>query len=225
MNRSFWNGRRVLLTGHTGFKGAWAAVLLADMGAEVTAFSLPPETDPSLWHQIEGSLPVKSQVVDLRDSAAVAAICETTRPQLVLHMAAQAQVREGYRNPAQTFFTNIMGTVNLLEALRAMSGIEAILVVTSDKVYANDESGANFSEDDALGGADPYSASKGGGGDRRKELLGKLLCAPGHPARWEAATFRVIGWCRIFTARLSLRNLSNCGTRPRRDPGSTFSIA
>jgi CDP-glucose 4,6-dehydratase len=161
MTPSFWRGRRVLLTGHTGFKGAWASLMLADLGAKVTAFSLAPQTDPNLWQLIEGRIPIASEIADLRDAASVAAICHSVQPELVLHMAAQAQVRDGYRDPVGTFGSNVMGSVNLLETLRSIPGLKAILVVTSDKVYANSEDGSALSEASPLGGADPYSASKG----------------------------------------------------------------
>lgn len=161
MTPSFWHGRRVLLTGNTGFKGAWASLMLADLGAKVTAFSLPPESNPNVWQMIKGQLPVAGEIIDLRDEAAVTTVCRSAQPEIVLHMAAQAQVREGYRNPIATFASNVMGSANLLEALRSVPGIRAILVVTSDKVYANSEEGAPFTEESSLGGSDPYSASKG----------------------------------------------------------------
>jgi CDP-glucose 4,6-dehydratase len=161
MTPNFWRGRRVLLTGHTGFKGAWASAMLSSLGAEVTAFSLTPQTDPNLWQMIEGRIAIVGKVADLRDPSAVAAICGSVEPEIVLHMAAQAQVRESYRDPVGTFSSNILGTVSLLEALRSTTKLRAILVVTSDKVYANMETGSAFTEAAALGGADPYSASKG----------------------------------------------------------------
>jgi CDP-glucose 4,6-dehydratase len=161
MTLDFWRGRRVLLTGHTGFKGAWACAMLSGLGAEVTAFSLIPQTHPSLWEMIEGRVAIVSKIADLRDPSSVTAICRSAEPEIVLHMAAQAQVRESYRDPVETFSSNIMGTVNLLEALRGNDNLRAILAVTSDKVYANLETGSAFSENAPLGGADPYSASKG----------------------------------------------------------------
>jgi CDP-glucose 4,6-dehydratase len=160
MTPSFWRGRRVLLTGHTGFKGAWASLLLADLGAEVTAFSLPPATEPNLWQSIEGRIPVVGRIADLHDASAVAEICRWVRPEIVIHMAAQSQVRDGYRDPVGTFATNVIGSMNLLQALRSIAGLKAILVVTSDKVYANLEDGKILGETSPLGGADPYSASK-----------------------------------------------------------------
>jgi CDP-glucose 4,6-dehydratase len=161
MTPTFWRGRRVLLTGHTGFKGAWASLLLADLGAEVSAFSLAPHTDPNLWRSIAGRIPIASEIADLRDASAVAWICRSVQPEIVLHMAAQAQVRDGYCDPVGTFSSNVMGSVNLLEALRSATGLKAIVVVTSDKVYANSEDGSAFREASPLGGSDPYSASKG----------------------------------------------------------------
>ncbi len=161
MNPDFWRGRRVLLTGQTGFKGAWASVMLAGFGAEVTSFALAPETDPNLWQIVGKGVDANSRYADLRDSATVEEICKTARPEIVLHMAAQAQVRESYRDPVATFTSNIVGTVNLLQALRTSPGLKAALVVTSDKVYANSEAGTAFAEAAPLGGSDPYSASKG----------------------------------------------------------------
>lgn len=161
MNPDFWRGRRVLLTGQTGFKGAWASVMLAAFGAKVTSFALAPATDPNLWQIVAKSVAIKSSHADLRDSAAVEDICKAAQPEIVLHMAAQAQVRESYRDPVATFSSNILGSVNLLQALRSCSNLHAVLVVTSDKVYANSETGAAFAEAAPLGGSDPYSASKG----------------------------------------------------------------
>jgi CDP-glucose 4,6-dehydratase len=161
MNPDFWRGRRVLLTGQTGFKGAWASVMLADFGAEVTSFALAPATDPNLWQIVGKDVAIKSVHADLRDSAALENICKAAQPEIVLHMAAQAQVRESYRDPVATFTSNVLGTVNLLQALRTGSNLRATLVVTSDKVYANSEAGTAFAEAAPLGGSDPYSASKG----------------------------------------------------------------
>ena len=156
---SFWRGRRVLVTGHTGFKGGWAALWLRELGAEVTGFALPPETEPSLFAML-GAAAGASILGDLRDPAAVAEAVARARPEIVLHMAAQPLVRQSYAAPAETFAVNVMGTVHLLDALRRAEGLAAVLVVTSDKVYENDESGRAFAEGDGLGGHDPYAASK-----------------------------------------------------------------
>lgn len=154
----FWRGKRVLLTGHTGFKGAWAALWLTAMGAEVYGFARPPDTDPALFDLIETR--TVSITGDLRDADAVTNAVRRAEPQIVLHLAAQALVRRGYRDPVETYATNTMGTVHLLDALRRIGSASVILVVTTDKVYANDESGRAFREDDRLGGHDPYAASK-----------------------------------------------------------------
>ena len=159
---AFWAGKRVLLTGHTGFKGSWAAVWLTQMGAQVTGLSLAPDQTPALFDQARVASLVDSHVVDLRDQAAVEALVSACRFDLVLHMAAQPIVRTSIEDPVGTFASNIMGTAHLLQALRAQPALAAVLVVTSDKVYANNEQGRAFQETDALGGKDPYSASKAG---------------------------------------------------------------
>jgi CDP-glucose 4,6-dehydratase len=159
-SRSFWSGKRVLLTGQTGFKGAWCALWLAELGAKVTAFALPPDQGPSLYREAGVDRACDSHFADLRDARAFRGIIERCQPQVVLHMAAQALVRRSIREPETTWQTNVMGTLNLLNGLRDLPGLEAILVVTSDKVYANDGRGRSFREGDPLGGKDPYSASK-----------------------------------------------------------------
>ena len=156
----FWRGKRVLLTGHTGFKGAWAAVWLSAMGAKVTGLALPPDQAPSLFELAGVAGLVESLIVDLRDGAAVSAALEGRSFDLVLHMAAQPIVRTAVELPVETFAANVMGTVHLLQALRRQAALKAALVVTSDKVYANAETGRAFAEGDPLGGKDPYSASK-----------------------------------------------------------------
>jgi len=157
---AFWRGRRVLLTGHTGFKGAWLLLWLERMGAEVTGLSLAPDTEPSLYTLLQPFAGHRSRIGDIRDPAVVGAAVNAARPQIVIHMAAQALVRRSYRQPAETFAANVMGTVHLLDALRGVDGVQAILVITTDKVYRNHEQGRAFVEDDPLGGHDPYSASK-----------------------------------------------------------------
>lgn len=156
----FWRKRRVLLTGQTGFKGAWLALWLARLGAEVSAFALPPEPGPTLFHLADVAESCDSRIQDLRDAAGVARLVRQARPQIVLHLAAQALVRRSLAMPMETFATNVLGTINLLHALGETEGLEAVLVVTSDKVYANDGSGRAIREADPLGGDDPYSASK-----------------------------------------------------------------
>ncbi|MEM0944639.1 MAG: CDP-glucose 4,6-dehydratase, partial [Pseudomonadota bacterium] len=157
LSPAFWRGRRVLLTGHTGFKGAWAGAWLGRMGAEVTGFALAPQTQPALFEMLD--FPGRSIIGDLRDPAAISQAVADADPEIVIHMAAQPLVRQSYADPVETYGTNVMGTVHLLEALKpAPAG--RILVVTSDKVYENDETGRAFAEGDRLGGHDPYAASK-----------------------------------------------------------------
>lgn len=156
----FWSGKRVLLTGHTGFKGSWAALWLSRMGARVTGLALAPDQDPALYDLAGVADQVDSLLVDLRDLAAVERALAGRQFDLVLHMAAQPIVRASIEDPVGTFASNIMGTAHLLQVLRGQGGLKAVLAVTSDKVYANAETGRAFVETDALGGKDPYSASK-----------------------------------------------------------------
>ena len=160
LNPDFWCGKRVLLTGQTGFKGAWAAIWLSRLGAMVTGLALPPDQDPSLFRLADVERRITSRLVDLRNPDAVGAELSRERFDLVLHMAAQPIVRAAIEDPIATFETNVMGTVHLLQALRDQSALAAVLVVTTDKVYANAEAGRAFAESDPLGGKDPYSASK-----------------------------------------------------------------
>lgn len=156
----FWDGRRVLVTGHTGFKGAWLTMWLEQLGAEVAGFALAPHTEPSLY-SLAGPWPaLRHHVGDIRDAREIAAFVADFRPEIVFHLAAQALVRASYRDPVGTFATNVQGTLNLLESLRGLSETAVVLVITTDKVYANDSRGKAFVETDRLGGADPYSASK-----------------------------------------------------------------
>lgn len=160
VNPAFWAGKRVLLTGHTGFKGSWAAIWLRRLGAEVTGVALPPDQTPALFALARVHGQVTSRLVDLRNPDAVGAAVRGQGFDLVLHMAAQPIVRASIEDPIGTFQTNVMGTAHLLQALRDQPGLKALLAITSDKVYANSEAGRAFAEGDNLGGKDPYSASK-----------------------------------------------------------------
>lgn len=158
--RAFWNGRNVLLTGHTGFKGAWLALWLKHLGARVTGLSLPAHGGPSLYGLLGPELVAREHLLDIRDGRNVRAAVMETRPEIVLHLAGQSLVRKSFREPLETFATNVMGTLNLLEGVDKAASAAVVLVVTSDKVYRNRDDGHAFREDDPLGGDDPYSASK-----------------------------------------------------------------
>jgi CDP-glucose 4,6-dehydratase len=156
----FWAGRRVLVTGHTGFKGGWLAVWLHRLGAAVTGFSSPPPTEPALFELARVGELVDDLRGDLRDAAAVTDAVRHARPEVVLHLAAQPVVRRAWREPAEAYAVNTLGTVHVLDAVREHAAGAAVVVVTTDKCYADPDSGRRFREDDPLGGADPYSASK-----------------------------------------------------------------
>ncbi len=160
MHRSFWKGKRVLLTGHTGFKGSWLSLWLESLGAEVTGYALPPPTDPSLFLLAEVGRGIESVTGDVRDLVSLRATVAAARPEIVIHMAAQSVVRYSYEHPVETYATNVMGTVNLLEALREAGRRCAVVNVTSDKCYENRGEARGYLETDRLGGHDPYSNSK-----------------------------------------------------------------
>jgi CDP-glucose 4,6-dehydratase len=158
--RAFWRGRPVLVTGHTGFKGSWLSLMLERLGARVSGIALPPPPDLSTFALLGPWSGLDRHTFDIRDAERLRQTLWTVKPQIVFHLAAQALVQRGFRCPQETFSTNIQGTTNLLQALRGLATVEAIVVVTSDKVYRNDGSGRSFREHDPLGGSDPYSASK-----------------------------------------------------------------
>jgi CDP-glucose 4,6-dehydratase len=161
LHPEFWAGKRVLLTGHTGFKGSWLTRWLFLLGADVTGFALAPEQNPSLFELAALAECSSSNLGDIRDLAEVSRVVEATEPELVIHMAAQSLVRRSYREPVATYAVNVMGTVHLLDALRRVGSARAVVVVTSDKCYENREWTHGYREEDAMGGHDPYSSSKG----------------------------------------------------------------
>ena len=160
MNDAFWRGRRVLVTGHTGFKGAWLCQWLLELGAEVSGYALPPSTDPSLFSLLGLEKEMHSVIGDIRELSVVQDALERAAPEVVFHLAAQPLVRRSYRDPIETYGTNVMGTVNLLEAARHTPCVRAVVVVTTDKCYENREWVWGYREIDRLGGDDPYASSK-----------------------------------------------------------------
>lgn len=155
-----YRGKRVFVTGHTGFKGSWLCLWLQRLGAEVHGYSLEPPTDPSLFEQAGVAAHLHHTIGDVRDPARLAAALGAADPQFVFHLAAQPLVLESYAHPAETFATNVTGSINLMEAIRHAGVRAAVVMVTTDKVYLNRETGQAYAEDDPLGGHDPYSASK-----------------------------------------------------------------
>lgn len=159
---SFWNGKRVFLTGHTGFKGSWLSLWLASMGAKVTGYALAPNTTPNFFEvaKVDGDLE-KSHIADIRDLDKLQKAMADAKPEIVIHMAAQPLVRYSYANPVETYATNVMGTVHVLESIRALGSVRATVIVTTDKCYENKEWAWGYRENEPMGGHDPYSNSKG----------------------------------------------------------------
>jgi CDP-glucose 4,6-dehydratase len=161
MTPEFWRGRRVFLTGHTGFKGSWTSLWLQSLGAELTGFSLQPLTQPSLFEEARVDNVMRSIIGDIRDLSALKQALQTAQPEIVIHMAAQPLVRYSYQDPVETYSTNVMGTVHLLESVRNTSGVKAVVNITTDKCYENREWVWGYRENEPMGGYDPYSNSKG----------------------------------------------------------------
>lgn len=156
----FWRGKRVLLTGHTGFKGSWLALWLQSLGAELWGLALPAPTQPSLFEYAGVAKGMHSCIEDIRDAQRVLALVKQCRPELVIHMAAQPLVRYSYEHPVETYATNVMGTVHLLEAVRQVGSVRSVVNVTTDKCYENHEWVWGYRENEPMGGHDPYSSSK-----------------------------------------------------------------
>lgn len=219
-----YRGRRVLVTGHTGFKGSWLVLWLQQLGARVTALALPSRTSPNHWDLL--GLDVEAHEVDIRDAELLGKRLAEARPELVFHLAAQSLVRASYQQPLTTLATNIMGTANLLDACRRISGLAAVVVVTTDKCYENKEWLWGYREIDPLGGHDPYSASKAGAELVAASFRRSFFNTPGSPLIATARAGNVVGggdWSddrlipdlvRAVDAGRSLRIRSPEATRP-----------
>ena len=194
VNEFTWQGRRVLLTGHSGFKGGWLALWLHRLGAQVTGLSLPPPTQPCLFELASIAACTDSHFGDIRNAGEVASLLAKVQPEIVFHLAAQPLVRRSYADPLETFSTNVMGTANLLEAVRTVSpATRAIVVITTDKCYENREWVWGYRESDPLGGHDPYSSSKAGTELVAASYAKSFFNAPGTPVLATARAGNVIG--------------------------------
>ena len=160
-NSKFWNGKKVFITGHTGFKGGWTVLWLKKLGAVVKGYALAPNTEPSLFEISKIAVGIESHIADVRDLDTLKKSMADFEPDIVIHMAAQPLVLESYRDPVETYQTNVMGTVNLFEAVRVCKSVKAVVNVTTDKCYKNNEWVWGYRENDPMGGYDPYSSSKG----------------------------------------------------------------
>ena len=160
-NNTFWKNKTVLLTGHTGFKGSWLTLWLKKLGAKITGFSKDVPTNPSIFEIADVQNGINSIFGDIRNFNEIEDVIKKSDPEIIIHMAAQSLVRVSYTNPRETYETNVMGTVNLLEALRGQKNTRVIINVTSDKCYENKELDRGYTEEDQIGGYDPYSSSKG----------------------------------------------------------------
>lgn len=161
MNNQFWCGKRVFITGHTGFKGSWLSLWLQQLGAEVTGYALSPPTNPSLFNVAKVASGMTSIMGDVCDAASLMRCMKMAQPEIVIHMAAQSLVRYSYDNPVETYATNVMGSVHVFEAVRQTQSVRAVVNVTSDKCYENKEWLWGYRETEPMGGYDPYSSSKG----------------------------------------------------------------
>jgi CDP-glucose 4,6-dehydratase len=219
-------GKRVLVTGHTGFKGSWLSLWLKQLGADVVGISLPPETQPNHWNLLGIESTVQHHELDIRQAREVACVFKTTQPEMVFHLAAQPLVRHSYRYPLETWSTNVMGTANVLEACRQTRSVRAILAVTTDKCYENQEWVWGYRENDRLGGHDPYSASKAGSELVAASYRRAFFHTDGSPLLATARAGNVIGggdWSedrlipdlvRAMAAQQSLEIRSPSATRP-----------
>jgi len=232
LDSAFWSGRRVLLTGHTGFKGSWLLLWLQQLGAQVWTYALEPEPEPNLFRQLAAARPAgevwQHQTGDLADREALVALVQTAQPQVVLHLAAQPLVRRSYEDPLGTWATNVMGSLHLLEALKPLPHPCGVVMVTTDKVYENREWAYGYRELDPLGGHDPYSASKAGAeiaiSSWRSSFCGQGSHQTPHLRIATARAGNVIGggdWALDRIMPDAMRSLAKGEPIPVRNPRST----
>lgn len=229
---SFWAGRRVLLTGHTGFKGSWLLLWLQELGAQVWTYALEPEAEPNLFRQLAAARPAgegwQHQIGDLADLEALKALVQQAQPEVVLHLAAQPLVRRSYEDPLGTWATNVMGSLHLLEALKPLQQSCAVVMVTTDKVYENREWAYGYREPDRLGGHDPYSASKAGAeiaiASWRASFCGARIHQTPYLRIATARAGNVIGggdWAADRIVPDAMRSLGRGESIPVRNPAAT----
>ena len=228
VDASFWRGRRVWLTGHTGFKGSWLALWLSEMGAEVTAVGLEPEGEPHLFHQLRLEERLSHHIADIRDGQAMVEIAAASQPEVVSHLAAQPLVRRSYRDPLGTWSTNVQGSLQVLEALKGLDQPCAVVMITTDKVYANREWDYGYRENDRLGGHDPYSASKAAAeiaiASWRSSFCGAAAHQSPHLSIATARAGNVIGggdWAEDRIVPDAMRSLGAGEPIQVRNPGAT----
>lgn len=224
INQAFWENKRVLVTGHTGFKGSWLSLWLQSMGAELAGLALEPNTNPSLFKVADVAKNMQSFIGDIRNFDEVNHVFNTFKPEIVLHLAAQPLVRYSYSNPIETYATNVMGTVHLLEAARHTSYVKAFVNVTSDKCYENKEWVWGYRENEPMGGHDPYSNSKGCSELVTSAYRASYFSGDSHLALASARAGNVIGggdWSEDRLVPDIIKSISNQQAVSLRNPNAT----
>jgi len=217
-----YHNKRVLITGHTGFKGSWLALWLANLGANVSGLALPPDAEPNHWRLLKLNIP--EFYVDIRNYEQVKQVFDQIKPEIIFHLAAQPLVKLSYENPIETWSTNVMGTVNILEACRHVPELSAVVVVTSDKCYQNNEWHWGYRENDPLGGHDPYSASKAGAEIVVTSYRKSFFQQKSHPLLATGRAGNVIGggdWSKDRLIPDAVRSIENSKRLEIRSPNAT----